>query len=78
MTGAHIAMFNTHSARTGGLRLVSHHPSSFSILKFENKKGWNPLRIPAFWCALKAFGYFAPKLIFAVTPTYRSASRGMM
>jgi hypothetical protein len=30
MTGAHITMFNTHPARTSGLRLVSHHLSSLS------------------------------------------------
>jgi hypothetical protein len=29
-TGAYIIMFNTHSARTGGLRLVSHHLPSLS------------------------------------------------
>ena len=27
--------------------MVSHRSSSLSPLKFENKKGWNPLRIPA-------------------------------
>jgi hypothetical protein len=30
MTGAHITMFNTHPARTGAMRLISHHLSSLS------------------------------------------------
>ena len=30
MTGAYMIMFNTHSARTGAMRLASHHPSSLS------------------------------------------------
>jgi hypothetical protein len=30
MAGAYMTMFNTHSARTGGLRLASHHLSSLS------------------------------------------------
>jgi hypothetical protein len=30
MAGAYMIMFNTHSARTGAMRLASHHPSSLS------------------------------------------------
>jgi beta-glucosidase-like glycosyl hydrolase len=34
MTGVYMTMFNTHSARTGAMRLVSHHLSSLSPAKF--------------------------------------------
>lgn len=37
--------------------MVSHRPSSLSLVKFENKKGWNPLRIPAFLSFRRAMDY---------------------
>ena len=62
MTNAFTVMFNTHSARTGGLLLVSHHPSSLSLLKFENKKGRNPSMIPAFFVRLMGCWLFRAEI----------------
>lgn len=37
--------------------MVSRHPSSLSLLKFKNKKGWNPFRIPAFFSFRRVMDY---------------------